>query len=118
MSLGLVAYDDSDESENESDSEANSKNNPSKPNEKLLTSQSTIISSPLGKSCTEEKVTLANLNEKSEFDGNVKSTKFHIPESKVSLLNTDFDVKCLTSGMKSGGPVKITIPSLNEVRSE
>uniref|UniRef100_A0A1B6EYH8 Proline-rich protein PRCC n=1 Tax=Cuerna arida TaxID=1464854 RepID=A0A1B6EYH8_9HEMI len=47
-----------------------------------------------------------------------KKSNLAIPEPKISLLNTDIDIKYLTSINKRNGPVKITIPSLNEIEEE
>uniref|UniRef100_A0A1B6L6H4 Proline-rich protein PRCC n=1 Tax=Graphocephala atropunctata TaxID=36148 RepID=A0A1B6L6H4_9HEMI len=110
MSLGLVSYDDSEESDNEVDEvdtdDVHGRENVTKP-----TASMSVTS----------KVTRDGgfTSRGSQHQGNQdKTANLAIPESKMSLLNTDIDIKYLTSVNKRNGPVKITIPSLNEVEEE
>ncbi|KAG8251764.1 proline-rich protein PRCC isoform X2 [Homalodisca vitripennis] len=119
MSLGLVSYDDSEESDNEVDTDdVQEKQIATKPpnNE---TSTSAVIS----KVISDEEFNFSEYHHKSNqeskhADGLDKKTNLAIPEPKFSLLNTDIDIKYLTSVNKRNGPVKITIPSLNEIEEE
>ncbi|XP_054278936.1 proline-rich protein PRCC-like [Macrosteles quadrilineatus] len=124
MSLGLVAYDDSEESENESDTEPTQTIAVPDPQKKteLTKKPTSVIES--GHISDEELESTTGVNGTAHFsDEEVESSfnkpaNLHLPESKLSLINTDIDIKCLTSISRKGGPVKITIPSLNEVNDE
>lgn len=108
MSLGLVAYDDSDESGTEVDDEASFKSNANA----VLSLHKT---ESIGKNSPNE-INEAISDKEAESTGDTGHTsKIHLPESRMKLINTDIDVKCLTSVNKRNGPVKIVIPSLNEV---
>lgn len=107
MSLGLVNYDDSDESENESDTDQQKgseavnilQNTGSVPKINLATKTDSVEDETVSNPAKEEET----------------SDYLHLPQSKLSLLNTDIDIKSLITSSKKGGSVKISIPSLNEV---
>lgn len=106
MSLGLVSYDDSDESENEVDSDQT--NEPEtfgkfKDTDSLQKINSTTKPQGVG----DDTVSSSTKEDKTDY--------LHLPQSKLSLLNTDIDIKSLITTNKKGGAVKISIPSLNEV---
>lgn len=118
MSLGLVSYDDSDESDNDVDSNTDSESKVID-NKVKTTSTSVIPNNPAEKDKPFAEVFHVSSDEEEPvaIATKIETKNLHLPESKISLLNTDIDIRCLTSANRKNGPVKILIPSLNQVRS-
>lgn len=121
MSLGLVSYEDSDESDDNSDNDTESEIKVIENKIKTASTSSSFITNIDSKKGKPIDAVLEISNNEENHVGVAKKTEtsgnLHLPESKISLLNTDIDIKRLTSSHKKNGPVKITIPSLNQVRS-